>query len=731
LPPVRSVAPTAFPAAPQILPAVGSYRLLERIGQGAYGVVWRAEAPGEVAVAIKIIRQSIDHDDAQQELQALERTKTLRHPFLLQTQAYWIHQDQIYIVMELADDSLRGRMKLGQPMLADELVGYLREAAEALDFLHAEGVLHRDIKPENILLFQGHAKVADFGLSSSLELGRTHLSVTSSGTPHYMAPEVWMGQTGKPSDQYSLALTYAEVRLGQRLFSAKNLADLLTQHQTGQPDLRRLGLAEQDVLRRALAKAPRDRYATCREFAKDLEQAMASESRQVAPPAGEAALCPTTQRQVTQPTVVSSHSPPEVVRPAAELSSVHSRPRSRKEAALPTPMVSLPDREARLPVSGRTGPTAQRRPTASVPPAVAPARRRAKVLAPVLLVLVGGSATLTGLLFLKPTLKQLEDPVPAESSNGSGPQLDNRSDQNTSQAGHLSPIGQADARPSKVPDHYVLRCIPMKMVRIPRGTFRMGSPAAEKDRRDNERQHEVEITRDFAMSVHEVTVGQFRAFVAATNYRTDAEKDEEGGYGYNAATGRIEGPHPKYTWRNTGWAQPDAHPVVNVTWNDAVAFCAWLRKVEDQHYRLPTEAEWEYACRAGTQGRFHSGDDEHRLRLFANLGHRAFPRGSAESWTKPEKAEPIFTVPVGQFQPNAFGLYDMHGNAWEWCQDWYEEHYYRMSPRQDPQGPVAGNVRVLRGGSFTSPVWHCRAASRFEIQATRSCSIGFRVVCER
>ena len=128
----------------------------------------------------------------------------------------------------------------------------------------------------------------------------------------------------------------------------------------------------------------------------------------------------------------------------------------------------------------------------------------------------------------------------------------------------------------------------------------MGSPANEQGRYPDERpQHKVEITRPFYMGVSPVTRGQFAAFVDTEHYKTEAEVDGQGGFGFNAAAGKWE-VNPEYTWRHPGFDQTDEHPVVTVSWNDAVSFCTWLSKKEGKTYELPTEAEWEYSCRAGT-----------------------------------------------------------------------------------------------------------------------------------
>jgi formylglycine-generating enzyme required for sulfatase activity len=277
--------------------------------------------------------------------------------------------------------------------------------------------------------------------------------------------------------------------------------------------------------------------------------------------------------------------------------------------------------------------------------------------------------------------------------------------------------------------------IGMELVLIPAGKFTMGSPPGEEGRLDNEKAHEVEITRPFYLGKYEVTKGEFARFVqdreyhGGKEYQTEAERDGKGGWGLDA--GGAWRQKPEYTWRNTGWTQTDRHPVVNVSRNDAVAFCKWLSAKEGKKYRLPTEAEWEYSCRAGTTTAFHSGsNDPETLATVANVADVSFKRKFPKSTTIKADDGYVFTAPVGKFKPNAFGLYDMLGNAWEWCQDWYDSKYYENSPKQDPVCESAGACRVVRGGSFNTLARSCRAASRpFYEPAARFDNIGFRVVC--
>ncbi len=302
----------------------------------------------------------------------------------------------------------------------------------------------------------------------------------------------------------------------------------------------------------------------------------------------------------------------------------------------------------------------------------------------------------------------------------------------------------------------VVNTLGMQMVRIPAGEFTMGNaqslddmarwfPQHElkrlEDLQDETPAHRVRITRGFHMARHEVTVGQFRQFLKASGHVPESVADGTGAYGFNAAydpatTRRgdaFEGRDPRYSWAWPGFAQTDQHPVVNVTWHDAQALAAWLSKTEGRRYRLPTEAEWEYACRAGTRKQYHSGDDPASLQDVANV----FDVDSAVHWPQwkafalPIRDGHAFTAPVGQFAPNAWGLHDMHGNVWEWTADWHDERYYQHSPVDDPTGPADGSVHVRRGGSWhTWPIYARCSYRNWNSASTRYTLVGIRLVME-
>ncbi|HPY50547.1 MAG TPA: SUMF1/EgtB/PvdO family nonheme iron enzyme [Sedimentisphaerales bacterium] len=246
-----------------------------------------------------------------------------------------------------------------------------------------------------------------------------------------------------------------------------------------------------------------------------------------------------------------------------------------------------------------------------------------------------------------------------------------------------------------------------EFVRIPPGRFLMGSDAGDGDERPV---HEVEIEHGFDLARTEVTVRQFRAFVESTGYETVAErKGLLWHYASPAEMGWVRG----RSWRDPGFEQTDDHPVVGISYIDAIAFCRWLSQQSGECFRLPAEAEWEYACRSGTEEE-----------CAGNLDAMAWYGGNSV----------LGTHPVAQKSPNAWGVCDMHGNTAEWCEDTYDWHYGRVprdgSAHTVPGVPaVAAARRVLRGGSWSSLPYACRSAHRCPVPAAhRGTDTGFRIV---
>jgi formylglycine-generating enzyme required for sulfatase activity len=250
------------------------------------------------------------------------------------------------------------------------------------------------------------------------------------------------------------------------------------------------------------------------------------------------------------------------------------------------------------------------------------------------------------------------------------------------------------------PGKTLTNSIGMKLVYIPPGEFMMGSrdTVEEVGRKGGGKntyfthehpQHRVKITNGFFMGSTEVTQGQYR---------------------------EIMGKNPSHF-------KGEDNPVETVSWDDAVKFCKKLSEKEGKTYRLPTEAEWEYACRAGTSSPFHTGETISTSQANYN-GNYVYGNGAKGVYHER-------TMSVGSFPRNAFGLYDMHGNVWEWCQDWYGKGYYETSPTTDPQGPSTGVYRLLRGASWSICPWNCRSASRYwNAPFARYDYFGFRILLD-
>jgi serine/threonine protein kinase len=258
---------------------IPGYRLIERLGGGGFGEVWKAMAPGGLPKAIKFVygdlqAASSDGVRAEQELKALSRVKTVRHPYVLSLERYDIIDGQLIIVMELADRNLWDRFKecrvQGLPGIPrEELLRYMQEASEALDLMNVEYQLqHLDIKPQNLFLVHNHAKVADFGLVKDLQ--GMMASVTGGITPVYAAPETFDGWISRFCDQYSLAIVYQELLTGQRPFSGTNVGQLIMQHLRSAPNLASLPAGDREAVGRALSKSPDDRFPKCQDFLRAL-----------------------------------------------------------------------------------------------------------------------------------------------------------------------------------------------------------------------------------------------------------------------------------------------------------------------------------------------------------------------------------------------------------------------------------------------------------------------------
>lgn len=640
------------------------YRLLDMLGKGAYGEVWQAEAPGGVQVAVKILSLTLKPAEAKRELAALHSMLELRHPYLLSLQAIFYHGDRIFVVMELADDSLRARLSScraqGQPGIPTaELLRLVREAAEAIDYLHENQRLHRDIKPDNVLLLAGHAKVADYGLARILEQRQTVQTQSVLGTPAYMAPEVWEGSVGPRSDQYSLAVAYVELRCGRRPFDGRSMPQLAKQHAEAAPDLSGIPEGERSVVAKGLAKRSADRYPTCREFVADLGRAVQAEAaRQKAFLAARTVAYSVTEK------VKEKRRPADPIR---------KKSAGGGKAVVLGAVVLLP-----LLFCGLCGSFAYfgwPRGGAVTQPLFAGSRSTESER--------GGS---------KPgNSRQVSS---KRASNGTVPTTSRKDTKKEPPFG--SNLRGGDIAEVKIADG-----VTMMFCWIPPGEATLGSPTKERGHSSHEQEHAY-TSRGFWLAKYPVTQGQWKAVMGNNpSFYTPAQEEV----------------------KKVGITDTSRFPVERVCWDDPKdkdhSAQEFLRKLNVSvkmpapmgrgRFALPHEDEWEYAYRGGRGNKqpFYWG-----YKLNGDLANcnGNYPYGT------PTKGEYKYrTTQVGDYEkvaPHPWGLCDMSGNVSQWCDDCYDKD---------------NNSRVLRGGSWIDIPVLCRAAFRTKRDpGNRYSFIGFR-----
>lgn len=780
----------AAPEQPDEIGRLGGYRVLEVLGVGGMGIVFRAEDPKlERIVALKAMKPAIAarKSDRDRFLREAKATASIEHDNIIPI--YQVGKDRgvPFIAMPfLRGESLQTRLQREKKLDQRESLRIGREIAAGLAAAHKRDLIHRDIKPDNIWIEEatGRAKILDFGLvrAATDDAGLTQSGMVI-GTPKYMAPEQAAGEpVDHRCDLFSLGSVLYRLIAGRPPFAGKNITAMLIAVTSQDPEPLHVVCPNLDadfakLILRLLEKDRDKRPATAGEVVRmltDIESDLDAKAEQ------------------EDATIEYPTSPDQTVTGSA------------------TPVAAPPSEPPATGNGGGDDNNAQR----PVGPAPSPATatswsRIAKTFVVMALVLIvpsliymAGTAifrlvTPDGILVIEVDdpknvvveidgetmkVKFTPDGKSIEVSVGRGRRrltiktadgtiLKTDGDQTVEiAAGNTRKIRAWLERPKGLPGTELGRSgytwpkdqpapaiapfnaeqakqhqeawakhlgvevettnsIGMKFRVIPPGEFLMGTSDEEiaklvviaKKLSSNDYlaeripqegpQHDVTLTKPFGMSIHEVTRGQFRQFVEATAYKTDAEKNGQGGKGIR--DGKLV-TAPEFLWHtNLGldMEQTDEHPVVNVSWNDAVAFCEWLSEKEGVTFRLPTEAEWEFACRAGSTTRFSFGDDEALLKKFAWYG---FQGGKQ-------------TKPVGTKQPNALGLFDLHGNVFEWCHDW--SGLYTTRPAINPTGPPEGIERVAHSAAFNSPASGVRSALRFRFHPSdQNLGIGFRIV---
>jgi formylglycine-generating enzyme required for sulfatase activity/predicted Ser/Thr protein kinase len=689
----------------------------EPLGSGGMGTVFRAfDNKLHRHVAIKVMNAVVIKDDDVKRFEREARSMAhMQHPHICPIHDYDRIDGHPYFVMDLIEGrSLQDIIENAWPLSNRDIAKWIWQVARALKHVHAKNVRHRDIKPANIMInAEGDAVLMDFGLAQYAEV--TH-SLTQSGgfmgTPAYASPE--QARETKSIDHradiYSLGIVLYVLLCRNRPYEGSGLSIVmrLREGKTFPPPSAYYSAVDADleaICLKAAALDPGQRYQSMTEFAAALEAYM------------QANLITATKERTTSWLGESSQDS------SAPISMSHDNSHSERTPASP----SATNRRASAEFIS-LGPTKLIReshetqlndlasPTQTDPlelhdsPTRKPFSPRVSWRQVIGLTIVIAMAML-GLLFIK---ADISDQPSANSHTKAASALRDTGEltsnplplDSESPDFLLAPFDETVARERQQAwvkylgdsDLVETNSTNMKMVLIPPGEFMMGSPPSEPDHKPDELQHRVRITRPFYLGAYEVTQPEWQQVMQTT------------------------------PWRGKSYVKEGANfPATYVSWADAVAFCKKLTEQERQagllpegwEYRLPTEAEWEYACRAGTITAYSFGDAESRL---GDYGWYGAVQGNGNA-----KGED-YAHAVGQKKPNPWGLCDMHGNVWEWCADWYDAGYYAMSPVEDPKGPSAITSQVYRGASWHGGAKLCRSAARYEsVPGILGYALGFRV----
>ena len=713
----------------QVGPANRRYRLERLIAHGGMGQVWQAtdlathaELGHSAQVALKILSPELTESASHAKLLVQEATRARRLAHEHIVRVYDWTQDpatsSYFVIMEhLVGEDLDAVLAREARLSLQRVLALLAPVAAALDYAwEKHALVHRDIKPANVFVTsRGEVKLLDFGIAARARKGKGALAPLEapgvSGTPGYRAPEAAAPHLApaRTLDVYAVAAMIYQMVEGSLPPAALDTADRPAALAEAQWRVVRSGLAPDPAARPESVSALLTLLETARdEEAEQPEQPEQSDAMDGRGAPSIAAAPASTGAEAMQAPPADEAPPAAATEPAQPEPAGPTRP--------PQPLSAQARREAAAAVAAQAEAERLRREQQRRERREAEEARRARREA----------------LREQLRARQAEEVAKARQAQEEAQRkvLQARAaaaylaEQERARARAAAP-DQADAPAPAVESRPAIDPVLMRdrfldgsaegpeLVVLRAGRFQMGSPeherriamaaGAQKNWLARETpQHWVGIARSFALGRYPVTVGQWRLFAEATGWQSEGEVD----------------------WAAPGFPQTDAHPVVGVSWVDAQGYLAWLSVATGQRYRLPSEAEWEYACRAGTRTAFSFGDSIHTdlANYDGNFTWNGGPRGEYRRGT----------TPVTHFPPNPWGLHDMHGNVWEWVQDVMHDSY-EGAPLDGSAWEEGGERarRILRGGSWLYNPRYLRSALRNGFSAVMSNDIvGFRVVRE-
>jgi formylglycine-generating enzyme required for sulfatase activity/serine/threonine protein kinase len=759
---------------PDSLGRLAHYEILEVIGRGAFGTVLKAfDEKLQRVVAIKVLAPEMAATSPARKrfLREARTSAAIRHENVVSIFA--VEDDPTpYLVMEyIPGQTLQQRLDEHGPLDLPDVLRLGKQIADGLAAAHAEQLIHRDVKPGNILLETGiddHVKITDFGLARTADDASVTQSGVIAGTPMYMAPEQALGQKlDQRADIFSFGSVLYQMLSGRPPFRAPSTMAVLKRVTEDTPrPITEIIPEVPDWMCRLVghlhAKHPGDRYSSAKEvsdlLAKCLVDVQEGRKPKISAPSSPAddSAGQDSEKVRLRDGIRISDKP--LLRVAAvvlmlllaglgitEATGVTKVATTviRLTTGAGTLVIESDDPEVKIAIDGeevtiRGGGVEELtlRPGEYSIAAVKDGKPVKQELVTITrngrtvvrMSLETAGATAKSVVTKPPRTDSFQWPADAAPPAIAPFDADQARAHQQAWAKYLGVPMEKEVVVGQNADGEDVK---LTMVLIPPGEFMMGSTKEEQakfleeakaandkwgmDRISKEGpQHRVRITRPFWLSHHEVTLGQFRQFVEETGYKTDGERDGKGGFGIFGGKWSQD---PRFVWNaDDGSPQTDEHPVVNVSWNDATAFRQWLSKRHDGvKYELPTEAQWEYACRAGTTTAGHNGDSEEAMKQ--------------HGWCRKNAGGK--THPVGQLRPNGFGVYDMHGNAWEWCQDYFLRTYDEKligKTSVDPLGPSEGSRRAFRGAGWFHGASHCRSAIRnSDLPGHSDSNLGFRL----